>query len=75
MLVKSGEMTGTQLEPNTAMVAGGEGVKTTENRIRWPPVRYLPAEDDDSWTSLVTSNQLTMGTYAERSTVNYSMPP
>ncbi len=26
-------------------------------------------------TSLVTNNQLTMGTYAERSTFIYSMPP
>jgi len=26
-----------RLEPNTAVVAEGGGVKTTENNIHWPP--------------------------------------
>jgi hypothetical protein len=34
VLVMSREMTGIQ-DPNTAVVAGGEGVKTTENKIHW----------------------------------------
>ncbi len=33
VLAKNGE------DPNTAVVAGGEGLKTTENKIHWPHCR------------------------------------
>jgi hypothetical protein len=40
MYIVSSEKINDRKEPNTAVVAGGEGVKTTESKIRWPRCFY-----------------------------------